>query len=81
MMLLQAMLEVLSTHKRRVLEFAELSLPADKFVVFRKMFLGEFGRNGVERELARIIAEHDEKRNGQGRKDEGRHAREGVRHE
>jgi len=68
MMVLHAILEALNTHKRRVLESAELSLPADKFVLFRKMFLGEFGRNGVERELARIIAEHDEKRNGQGRK-------------
>lgn len=81
MMLLQALLEALNTHKRRVLESAELSLPADKFVVFRKMFLGEFGRNGAERELARIITEYDEKRNGQGRKDDCRHAREGVRHE
>ena len=78
MMLLQAMREALNTHKRRVLEFAELSLPADKFVLFRKVFLGEFGRNGAERELARIIAEYDEKRNGQGRTENGRHARKEV---
>ena len=80
MILLQGILEALNTHKRRVLEAAELSLPADKFVVFRKMFLGEFGRNGVERELARLIAEHDEKRNGQGRKEVGRPARKEVPH-
>ncbi|MBE0613050.1 MAG: hypothetical protein IH604_05225 [Burkholderiales bacterium] len=64
MMVLYAICEALNTHKRRVLESAELSLPAERFAVFRKMFPGEFGRNGVEPELARIIAEHDEKRNG-----------------
>jgi hypothetical protein len=68
MILLPAILEALNTHKRRVLQSAELSLPADKFMLFRKIFLGEFGRDGLERELARLIAEYDAKRNGQGRK-------------
>lgn len=53
--MLEAIVQALNARKNRVLLLAEASLPPERFQAFRKLFLGEFGRQGLERELATII--------------------------
>ena len=62
---LQTLLAALNARKQRVLLVAEASLPESQFRAFRKIFLGEFGEQGLEGELQRIYAENQlGKRNG-----------------
>lgn len=63
MVILQAIIEALNARKNRALRFAEAALPPPQYQAFRKLFLGEFGRDGMERDLVRIIAEHEKDRN------------------
>ena len=63
MMLLDHLLEAVNARKNRALRVAEAALPESQFRAFRGLFLDEFGRNGLETELARIVAE-DQKRKG-----------------
>jgi len=78
-MMLAVMLEAINARKNRALLYAEMALPESQFKAFRRGFLDEFGRNGLESELARIVAEH-ERRNG---KESGRpiHAGKEVPHD
>ena len=62
-MLLAHLLEAVNARKNRALRVAEAALPESQFRAFRGLFLDEFGRNGLETELARIVAE-DKKRKG-----------------
>ena len=62
--MLEAVIEALNARKNKVLLFAQAALPPERFQAFRKLFLGEFGRNGLERELARIIASERDERHG-----------------
>ena len=62
-MLLDQLLEAVNARKNRALGMAEAALPESQFRAFRRLFLDEFGRNGLETELARIVAE-DQKRRG-----------------
>ena len=63
MVILHAIVEALNARKNRALRFAEAALPPSQYQAFRKLFLGEFGRDGLERDLVRIIAEHEKDRN------------------
>lgn len=63
MMLLNLLLDAINARKNRALQLAQIGLPEPQFRAFRGMFLDEFGRNGLETELARIVADY-EKRNG-----------------
>jgi hypothetical protein len=58
MMLIQAILDALNARKNRLLLVAEAALPESQFRAFRKMFLCELGKDGLERDLAAILAEH-----------------------
>jgi hypothetical protein len=58
MSLLPLLLDAVNARKNRALRLAEASLPESQFRAFRGLFLDEFGRNGLERELERIVAEH-----------------------
>lgn len=60
--MLDAIVQALNARKNRVLLFAQAALPQERFAAFRKLFLGEFGRDGLERELVRIIAEREDER-------------------
>jgi hypothetical protein len=77
--LLQVLLEAVNARKNRALRFAEAALPESQFRAYRGLFLDEFGRNGLERELERIVADF-EKVTG---KDSGRpiHAGKEVPHD
>ena len=64
MMLVQAIIAALNVHKNTLLLVAQASLPAQQFEAFRRLLLRELGKDGLERELVRLIAEHDKERNG-----------------
>lgn len=78
-MLLPVLLEAINARKNKALQLAQVGLSEAQFRAFRGLFLDEFGRNGLESELARIVADY-EKRNG---KESGRpiHAGKEVPHD
>ena len=45
--------QLVNARVKKILDFAELSLPQDKFPIFRKLTLDEFGRSGLVKELER----------------------------
>ena len=61
MVTLTAILELLNPCKNRVLRIAEASMPAAQFKAFRRLFLDEFGKNGLERELVKVFVESQDK--------------------
>lgn len=60
---------LLSPHKCRVLDFAQMALPESQFKAFRKLFLDELGHNGFLLELDRLLTRtsHSPERHGTGR--------------
>ena len=40
---------------KKTLDMAALCLPQDKFRMFRKLMLDEFGQSGLETELERVL--------------------------
>lgn len=61
MTILSEVLELLNARKNRVLLVAESSLPESQFKAFRQIFLNEFGKGGLEKELEKVIAEKQHK--------------------
>ncbi len=53
----EMILQLLNARKNRVLLVAQSSLPESQFKAFRQIFLDEFGKGGLEKELERVIAE------------------------
>lgn len=66
MVTLHSIVVLLNQRKTRVLRIAEAALPETQFRAFRGLVLDELGRDGLERDLERLIAERDEG-TGQGR--------------
>jgi hypothetical protein len=63
---LQEVLRLLDQSKNEALLLAQSSLPQSQFEAFRKIYLNIFGKNGLEKELARLYAEdRKQDRNGQ----------------
>lgn len=79
MSLLAILLDAINGRKNKALQLAQVGLSEPQFRAFRRLFLDEFGRNGLESELARIVADY-EKMNG---KEMGRpiHAGKEVPHD
>lgn len=64
--MLQEVLKLLDQSKNEALLLAQSSLPQSQFEAFRKIYLNIFGKNGLEKELARLYAEdRKQDRNGQ----------------
>lgn len=59
--LYQVIIELLNARKNRVLLVAQSSLPESQFKAFRQIFLNEFGKGGLEKELEKVIAEKQHK--------------------
>ena len=59
MRLLPDLLTAVDARKNHVLRIAQAALPENQFRAFRGLFLDEFGRNGLESELAVIVADYD----------------------
>ena len=57
--MLAAIVTLLNQRKSRALRLAEASLPPSQFWAFRKCFLDEFGREGLEKDLERLLAEQE----------------------
>jgi hypothetical protein len=64
MVVLEAILKAVNVRKHSVLLFAQVSMRPEQFTAFRKLFLREFGRDGLEQELARIVCKRDTDRHG-----------------
>jgi hypothetical protein len=47
--------QTINPHLNQVLLVAESSLPASQFQAFRKIVLNEFGKNGLVKDLERIV--------------------------
>ncbi len=66
MVALQEILKRLDQSKNEALLLAQSSLLQSQFEAYRKIFLNIFGKNGFEKELARLYAEdRKQERNGQ----------------
>lgn len=59
MRLQDALLAALDAHKNQVLKIAQAALPQSQFSPFRGLFLDEFGRNGYEADVVRIVADYE----------------------
>jgi hypothetical protein len=59
--LYQVILELLNARKNRVLLVAQSSLPESQYKAFRQIFLNEFGKGGLEKELEKVITEKQHK--------------------
>lgn len=79
MKLQDALLVAVNARKNQALRLAQAALPESQFRAFRGLFLDEFGQNGLEREVERIVADYERLRG----KDSGRpiHAGKEVPHD
>jgi hypothetical protein len=59
MILLNLLLDAINARKNKALQLAQVGLTEPQFRAFRGLFLDEFGRNGLESELARIVADYE----------------------
>ena len=60
---------------KRILDFAELAVPADKFERFRTLVFNEFGHEGFRKDLAALLDQGGQsgtEGNGKGRNDSGK---------
>ena len=62
MRLQDTLLVAVNARKNQALRFAQAALPESQFRAFRGLFLDEFGQNGLERELERIVADYEKLR-------------------
>jgi len=65
MVTVATLLDLLNARKNRVLLYAQAALPQSQFDAFKKLFLDEFGRSGLEGQLVKLDAESRQDRNGQ----------------
>ena len=54
-------MKLLNAHVKEVLDVAELSMPVEKFLIFRKVILDKFGKSGFGRELERVFRSQEGK--------------------
>jgi len=55
----EEILTLINNRVKKILDLAELSLPQDKFQLFRKMTLDEFGKSGLVKELERVLCSQE----------------------
>jgi hypothetical protein len=48
-------ISLVNARMKRILHFAELAMPRDKYEIFRKLTLDEFGKSGLVKELERVV--------------------------
>ena len=63
-MVAPALLAAVNVALKTILDAAELALAANKFAMYRKVVLKAMGREGLERELQKIIDGMKRDRNG-----------------
>lgn len=57
MVTLDSITTLIDSRKNKILLLAQSSLPESQFSAFRKLFLDEFGKSGLESDLVRIFNE------------------------
>ena len=66
---------LVQTRVKRILDLAELAIPAEKFERFRTLVFNEFGHEGFRKDLAALLDHGGQggmEGNGMGRNDSGR---------
>ena len=66
--LCQMIITLLNTRKSKILTYAQVAMTEHQFKAFRGLILDEFGKNGLETELAQLLDEGNhpvKNRNGQ----------------
>lgn len=51
----EQIMQLVNAHVKDILDIAELSLPKEKFPLFRKLTLNKFGKSGLGKELERVL--------------------------
>lgn len=51
----EEIMRLLNPFVKEILDIAELSLPQEKFPLFRKLTLDKFGKSGFGKELERVL--------------------------
>jgi hypothetical protein len=51
----EQIMQLVNAHVKDILDIAELSLPREKFPLFRKLTLNKFGKSGLGKELERVL--------------------------
>ncbi len=69
MVTLGAIVALLNPRKNRLLRIAQAAMPEPQFRAFRTLLLDEFGRDGLERDLERMLAESNTERTRAGQAD------------
>ncbi len=54
-MALELLMQLINSRLKKILEVAALSLTPEKFQIFRKIVLDEFGKSGLVKELERVL--------------------------
>ena len=55
MVTLELIMQLVNGRVKKVLDVAALSLPQEKFPIFRKITLDEFGKSGLVKELEKVL--------------------------
>jgi hypothetical protein len=55
MVMQELIMQLVYCRVKKMLDLAALSLPQDKYQIFRKITLDEFGKSGLEGELERVL--------------------------
>jgi hypothetical protein len=63
-LLLMAIQAAINARKGPTLDLAQASMSDRQFEAFRRLFLRQFGKEGLEADLARVVAEHERARKG-----------------
>lgn len=59
--LFEAIVVLLNARKKQILLFAQSSMSESQFKAFRQLFLNEFGKSGLEKDLEKVLAEKQHK--------------------
>jgi hypothetical protein len=51
----EQIIKLVNARMNKILSFAELAMPQEKFTLFRKLTLDEFGKSGLVKELERVV--------------------------
>ena len=51
----EQIMQLINPYVKELLDIAELSLPKEKFQIFRKVMLNKFGNSGLGKDLERVF--------------------------
>ncbi len=58
MLIFELIIQLMNPRKRRVLALAEMNMEKDKFLIFKKEFLREFGNSEFVRDMERELTKN-----------------------